>query len=252
MCTSINPMTCTTQQGAALLTGFLNTTLAGTATAGFSGGSLAAATTNSSNSKDPVPFTVDTFNGGGESGATVHSVIFALAPGLDFQGNSPATETPGGSPDVHIVNQVRLNGNNGIGNRNCLKQAGLAAPSIHCLQLFFTVGAFTANKSINFTLKIVNSSGPLTVSQLNQLAGTGFTVLSDNGSTAESVYATTSTFETDSSGLFLQPADSRFPDLTIPNQVDAQAFVGATQTPCSPFSLAPSACTAGTLPQGED
>jgi hypothetical protein len=255
-CGSIDPTQCTTQQGAVLLSGFVNLSLAATATAG--GGSFTAATataqTQGSNSKGGIPFTVDSSNGGGETGATIGSVIFALAPGLDFQGNTPAAEQPLGSPDVHIINQVRTNGNTGIGNLNCVKQVGLAPPSIHCLQIFFTVGAFTVDKSINFTLKIVNSSGPLTLSQASQLAGTGFTVLSDNGKGGGSTYATTTTFEsmTGEGGTVLLPADSRFPDLSIPNQVTPQKFVGATQTPCSPYTLSRSDCKAGELPQGPD
>jgi hypothetical protein len=252
-CTSIDPASCSTQQGAVLLSGFVNLSLAATATAGGGGGSATAATANSTigsgNPNGPIPFRVDTFGGGGESGATIGSVIFALAPGLDFQGNTPATQT-GGSPGLFIINQVRLNGNEGFGNQNCMKSAQLASAGRHCVQLFFTVGAFTVDKFITFTLKIANQSGPLTLSQINQLAGTNFTVLSDNGNGVGSTYATTTTFET--VGGFLQPADSRFPDLSITNQLDASTFVGATQTSCSPFTLSPSDCKMGELPQGQD
>jgi hypothetical protein len=249
-CSSIDPTTCTSQQGAVLLSGFVNLSLAATATAGGGSSSAAISTaqTNSSTSKSGIPFQVDTFGGGGEGNATIGSVIFALAPGLDFQGNTPATQTSSTTNGPQIINQVRLNGNNGFGNLNCLKQIGLSPPSIHCLQIFFS--GFTVNQFITFNLAITNSSGPLTLSQINQLAGTQFTVLSDNGNGTGSQYATTTTFQV--VGGFLQPANSQFPDLSVPNQVNSATFVGATQTPCSPFTLSPSGCTAGELPQGQD
>jgi hypothetical protein len=245
-CTSIDPTMCTTQQGAVLLSGFINLTLAATATAGGVDSATTAATANNqsasgSSKSSGIPFQVDTFNAGGESGATLQSVIFALAPGLDFQGNTPATET--GTSGPHIIKQVRLSGNNGLGNFNCFKQGGLAPPARHCVQLFFTVGAFTAGNFVDFNLAIIQNDKPLT--DITQLAGTQFTSLSDNGN-GVSVYATTSALQT--VGGVVQ-ADSRFPDLSVPNQIDPTTFVGATQTPCSPYTNMPSQCTAAELSQ---
>jgi hypothetical protein len=149
---------------------------------------------------------------------------------------------------VKIINQVRLNGNNGIGNINCLKLAGLAPPARHCVQLFFTVGAFTAETFISFNLAIIQNDKPLT--DITQLAGTQFTALSDNGH-GGSAYTTTSTLQT--VGGVVQ-ADSRFPDLSVPNRVEPTTFVGATQTPCAPPTgvYDRSQCKAGELPQGPD
>jgi hypothetical protein len=239
---------CTTQQGAALASGFLNNTL--TVSGANAGGGDAATNTatalaGKSNPNSNLPTFQLTSGSGGESGAQVNSVIFALPVGYDFQGTKPATQTSTGS--VMLINQRIINGNGGIGNDNCLKQIGLAPGGRHCWQGFFS--GFTAGQSITFTLKIANSSTnqPLTASQVNQLAGTQLTTLSDNGN-AGSLFSESATFTFDTNSGTLS-ADTAFPDLSIRDQVDPSTFVGATQTPCTPRSLAPSDCKAGTLPR---
>jgi hypothetical protein len=246
--------TCTTQQGAVLASGLLNKTLTVSgATAG--GGTASAALTTSGQSNSNLPTFTLTSGSGGESGASVQFAIFAVPLGYDFQGTKPATQT-GGSPGVMLIDQKIINGNTGIGNDNCFKAVGLAPGGRHCWQGKFS--GFTAGKFITFTLKIANSNTnqPLTASQVNQLAGTQLTDLSDNGN-AQSLFAESATFTFDPNTGVLS-ANTAFPDLSIRDQVDPSTFVGATQTPCVPPDgvydqvFNPNHCKAGTLPNFND
>jgi hypothetical protein len=264
-CTALDS-TCTNQTGALRLSPFISKTLAGTATAG--GGAAAAvatsATTNSSTSTSTdVPFEVDAAPGSGENGDSVNSIIIALPniSGLSFSGSSPATQT-GGVGGVNIINQVRLNGNNGIGNPNCVKSINLSPPSVQCLQIFFSTGgargnAFVAGDSVTFNLAL--NKDKTTIVQNNLLDGTQFTIITSTVNTS-TAYATTSTLgPVDTNGVF--HADSRFPDFTTPNQINpnfvnaAVVQLGPDLSKCTPpytGSGPHTQCPGGSLPQGPD
>ena len=97
---------------------------------------------------------------------------------------------------MNIINQVRLNGNNGIGNPNCVKSINLAPPSVQCLQIFFSTGeaqgkAFVAGDFVTFNLSL-NKSNAIISDPSNQLLnGTQFSVVTSttNTSTAYSTSA---------------------------------------------------------------
>jgi hypothetical protein len=233
----LDPTNCFTQQGAAGASPFINQTLASSANAG--GGTLAsvagAATTSNSvvaaqgtNSTSAVTFQVSATSGTGNSGDAITSIIIGIPAGgqLSFNGNSPATfvsctdqtTTPPNSCDVTITSQLRLNGNNGFGNQNCMKSINLAPPSEQCVQVFFSSG-FTAGKLVTFTVAFNKDSG--TIIAQNLLAGAQYTVI-----TGAAGYATTSVFGNAVNGVF--SANSQNPDFTTPNQIqDASKFVNA-------------------------
>ena len=220
-CTDLT--TCSNQVGALLLSPFIAKTLASTATAG--GGAQTAvttlATTSSTTSSTDVPFEVDAPPGTGENGDSINSILIALPniSGLSFSGSSPATQT-GSTGGVNIINQVRLNGNSGIGNPNCVKSINLAPPSVQCLQIFFSTGgaqgnAFVAGDSVTFNLALNKDN--TTIVQSGLLNNTQFTVVTSTVNTP-TAYSTTSTLEQAvTNGPF--SADSRFPDFTTPNQI---------------------------------
>jgi hypothetical protein len=227
-CTDLT--TCTNQVGAVSLSPFINKTLASTANAG--GGAAAAAgvagaATTSCPPPGGFPFAVSAAPGTGGNGDSINSIIIALPniSGLSFSGSSPATQTPCGTGGVNIISQVRLNGNNGIGNPNCVKSINLAPPSVQCLQIFFSIGdsqgaAFVAGDTVTFNLSLNKSN--TTISQNDLLDGTQFTVITSTVNTSVA-YATTSTGSM-TNGVF--SADSRFPDFSTPNQI-SQNFVNA-------------------------
>lgn len=251
------------QVGAVSLSPFINKTLASTANAG--GGAPAAgvadaATTSTSSSSGAVPFEVDAAPGTGENGDSINSIIIALPniSGITFSGSSPATQT-GGVGGVNIINQVRLNGNSGIGNPNCVKSINLAPPSVQCLQIFFSTGdargnAFVAGDSVTFNLALNKNSA--TIVQNNLLDGTQFTVITSTVNTS-TAFSTTSTLgPVDANGVF--HADSRFPDFTTPNQINpnfvsaAVVQLGPDLSKCTPpytGSGPHQQCPGGTLPQ---
>jgi hypothetical protein len=257
--------TCTNQVGALSLSPFINKTLASTANAG--GGAQAAvaasSTTSSSTSSTDVPFEIHATGGTGESGDSINSIIIALPniSGLSFSGSSPATQT-GGTGGVNIINQVRLNGNNGIGNPNCVKSINLAPPSVQCLQIFFSTGgaqgnAFVAGDSVTFNLALNKDN--TTIIQNNLLDGTQFTVITSTVNTS-AAYATTSTLgPVDPNGVF--HANSQFPDFTTPNQISpnfvsaAVVRLGPNLSKCTPpytGSGPNTQCPGGSLPVGPD
>jgi hypothetical protein len=247
------------------LSPFISKTLAATATAG--GGAqtavAGAATTSTGGSSSAVHFEVDAPAGTGENGDSINSIIIALPniSGLSFSGSSPATQTPGGVGGVNIVNQVRLNGNSGIGNSNCVKSINLAPPSVQCLQIFFSTGgsqgnAFVAGDSVTFDLALNKDSG--TIIQNNLLDGTQFTVITSTVNTS-TAYSTTSTLGPVNANVF--SADSRFPDFKTPNQIDpnfvnaAVVQLGPDLSKCTPpysGSGPRQQCPGGTLPVGPD
>src|SRR5262249_9099752 len=146
---------------------------------------------STSSSGGPVPFEVDAPPGTGENSDSVNSIIIALPDisGLTFSGSSPATQTsPNGSQNVNIISQVRLNGNNGVGNPNCVKSINLAPPSVQCLQIFFSIGdsqgaAFVAGQSVTFNLALNKDVGTIIQNQL--LDGTQFTVITSTVETSK-------------------------------------------------------------------
>ena len=216
--------TCTDQVSALKLSPFINKTLASAATAGGGlAGVASAATASTGSSSGGFPFEIDAGANGnatGENGDSVHSVIIGLPniSGLTFSGSSPATQT-GGSGGVNIVNQVRLNGNTGIGNPNCTPLNKV--PSFQCLQIFFSTGgpngggnAFVAGDSVKFNLALNKDNG--TISGGNLLNGTQFTVITSTLNTPDA-YATTTTGSM-TGGAFR--ADSQFPDFGTPSQIN--------------------------------
>jgi hypothetical protein len=251
------------QVGAISLSPFINKTLASTANAGGGASAAASATTSSSTSSTDVPFEVDAAPGTGENGDSINSIIIALPniSGLTFSGSSPATQT-GGVGGVNIINQVRLNGNSGIGNPNCVKSINLAPPSVQCLQIFFSTGGaqgnpFVAGDSVTFDLALNKSSAIIVQNDL--LDGTQFTVITSTVNTS-TAYSTTSTLgPVDTNGVFR--ADSRFPDFSTPNQINpnfvSQAVVqlGPDLSKCTPpytGSGPHQQCPGGSLPLGPD
>ena len=158
-----------TQQGQALISGFMNPIPNVSATAGGGAPAVTAATTTTLTStatssaitapaatSTAVNFTV-TYpklkTAGGRSGQYIFSLVLALPQGFQF-GPNLFTQT-GGSAQVFSFEQ--LNGNNGQGNLNCLKPLN-GGPSIQCLEIDFVPGTFTQNTSISFSLDIINKS----------------------------------------------------------------------------------------------
>jgi hypothetical protein len=139
-----------TQQGQALLSGFMNPVPNVNATAG--GG-------------DPTfDVTYPTFTeAGGRQGQYIFALVLALPNGFKF-GSNLFTQT-GGTAQVFSFEQ--LNGNNGQGNSNCLKPLN-GGPSIQCLEIDFVPGTFTANTSISFTSDIIDkgTNQPATLAAL--------------------------------------------------------------------------------------
>jgi len=234
---------CTDQVSALLLSPFINKTLAAKAAAG--GGLQAAVagapTTNSSSSCDPsvAVFEVDAAPGTGENGDSFNSIIIGLAniSGLSFSGSTPATQC-GGTGGVNIINQVRLNGNTGIGNPNCTPLNKVS--SFQCLQIFFSTGgaqgnAFVAGDSVKFNLAL-NKDFDTVIVPNNLLNGTQFTPVISTANT-QVAYATTTTGSM-TNGVFT--ANTRFPDFTAQNQLspnfvsEAVVQLGKELSKCTP------------------
>ena len=269
---------CTDQVSALSLSPFINKTLAGTATAGggtqapvagaaTAGGTQAtvagAATTTCVPPPGGIPFAITAAPGTGGNGDAINSIIIATS-GLSFSGSTPATQTPCGTPGVNIINQVRLNGNNGIGNPNCVKSINLAPPSVQCLQIFFSIGdsqgaAFVAGDTVTFNVAFNHDDA-------TQLAGSQLTVITStpnqpsctNDPTNCVAYSTTSTFEV--VGGVVQ-ADSQIPDFTTPNQINpnfvnaAVRQLGQKLSKCTPPFVGSGKnqdCPGGSLPVGPD
>jgi hypothetical protein len=245
---------CTDQVSALSLSPFINKTLAAGATAG--GGTQAAvagaATTSSSTSCDPslAVFEVNATAGTGENGDSFNSIIIGLAniSGLSFSGSLPATQCDGGTGGVNIINQVRLNGNSGIGNPNCTPLNKVS--SFQCLQIFFSTGgpngggnAFVAGDSVKFNLAL-NKDFNSVIAPNNLLNGTQFTpVISTANSSVAYATTTTGTMTGGIPGTMIGgvfTADSRFPDFTTQNQVspnfvsNAVVQLGPKLSKCTP------------------
>jgi Metallo-peptidase family M12B Reprolysin-like len=253
------------QVGAVSLSPFINKTLASAANAG--GGApapagVAGAATTGCPPPGGFPFAVSAAPGTGEKDDSINSIIIALPDisGLTFSGSSPATQTPCGSGGVNIISQQRLNGNNGIGNPNCVKSINLAPPSVQCLQIFFSTGgtqgnAFVAGDVVTFNLAL--NKDLATIVQNNLLDGTQFTVITSTVNTS-TAFSTTSSFGAfDPSTGFFQ-ADSRFPDFATPNQINpnfvnaAVVQLGPDLSKCTPpytGSGSHQQCPGGSLPK---
>jgi hypothetical protein len=164
---------------------------------------------------------------------------------------------------VNIINQVRLNGNNGIGNPNCVKSINLGQPSVQCLQIFFSTGGaqgnpFVAGDFVTFNLTLNKDN--TTIQNNDLLFGTQFTLITSTVNTPSS-YATTTTLGhfNFTNGTF--SANSQFPDVTIPNQINpsfvsaAVVQLGPDLSKCTPPYTGSSPhlqCPGGSLPQGAD
>ncbi len=228
-----------TQQGQALLSGFMNPIPNVAATAG--GGD--------------VSFTV-TYpkiqRAGGRVGEFIFALVLALPEGFKF-GNNPFTYISGVRPSGFEV----LNGNNGNGNTNCLKPIS-GAPSIECLEIDFPVvnpngplpyiGTFTANTSISFTSDIIDKSTglPATLAQLGCTNSAPVQCL-DLTFVFSDLLATTTFFRAPVNGV--STGNSQLPDATVPSAiVDPATFpsvanlnppltvTGFTQTQCTSTS----------------
>jgi hypothetical protein len=247
------------QVGALSLSPFINKTLAGTANAG--GGKQApvvgAATTNgtvtaqsTSGSSGAAPFEVDAAAGTGEDRDSINSIIIALPniSGITFSGSSPATQTSPNDPQhVNIINQVRLNGNKGVGNPNCVKSINLAPPSVQCLQIFFSIGdsqgaAFVAGQSVTFNLALNKDFATILANDL--LDGTQFSVITSTVNTS-AAYSTTSLFgpvfdNQIPPNIIGFAANSQNPTFGTPNQINPNfinkfvAQLGPQLSKCTP------------------
>jgi len=165
---------------------------------------------------------------------------------------------------VNIINQVRLNGNSGIGNSNCVKSINLAPPAVQCLQIFFSFGdsqgaAFVAGDTVTFNVAFNQDNA-------TQLAGSQLTVITStpnqpsctNDPTNCVAYSTTSTFEVVGGVVH---ADSQIPDFTTPNQINpnfvnaAVRQLGQKLSKCTPPFVGSGKnqdCPGGSLPVGPD
>ena len=240
-CTALSG--CGNQVGALSLSPYINKTLASTADAG--GGALtalakAATTITSSSSSGAVPVKVAAIAGTGENNDSTNSVIVGLAnvSGLTYSGSSPATlvsctdqnTNPPSPCNVTIINQVRLNGNSGIGNPNCTPLNKV--PSFQCLQIFFSTGAnaFVAGEFVIIDLDLSKDVG--TIQANNLLDGTQFTLITSTVNTS-SAYATTTTFGAFDPIAKVFHADTRNPDFTTLNQINPN-FVSAAVVQLGP------------------
>jgi hypothetical protein len=229
------------QVGALSLSPYINKTLASTADAG--GGALtalakAATTITSSSSSGAVPVKVAAIAGTGENNDSTNSVIVGLAniSGLTFSGSSPATlvsctdqrTNPPSPCNVTIINQVRLNGNSGLGNPNCTPTNKV--PSFQCLQIFFSTGAnaFVAGEFVIIDLDLSKDVG--TIQANNLLDGTQFTLITSTVNTS-SAYATTTTFGAFDPIAKVFHADTRNPDFSTPNQINPNFVNAAVANP---------------------
>jgi hypothetical protein len=273
-CTALNPTMCLTQEGAAALSPLISKNLGGTATAGggsqtpVAGAAVAGAATTSCPPPGGFPFAVTAAPGTGENGDSINSIIIALPDisGISFSGSTPATQTPCGNGGVNIINQMRLNGNSGSGNSNCVKSINLSPPSVQCLQIFFSTGdskgaAFVAGDTVTFNLALNKDN--TTIVQNDLLDGTQLTVITKVTVDTPLGYATTTTFGRIVNGVFA--ADSQFPDFTTPNQIDPKFVsasvvnLGPTLSKCTPpytvvgnGKKAQTVCPDGNLSGGPD
>ena len=240
-----------TQQGQALLSGFMNPIPNVGATAG--GGDLSFTVTYPKFIK-----------AGGRAGEFIFALVLALPDGFKF-GNNLFTKTGG---NAQVFSFERLNGNNGQGNTNCLKPIN-SGPSIECLEIDFVVnpnptppstcpadpatcynGTFTANTSISFTSDIIdkNTGLPATLAQLECTNSAPLQCL-DLTYVFSDLFATTTFFGAPVNGV--STGNSQRPDATVPATiVDPAKFpsvanlssppltvTGFSQTPCTSTSI---------------
>lgn len=236
--------TSSTQQGQALLSGFMVPIPQGvTATA-----------------VGDVQITVNypPFNKSG--GRSAEQYVVALVIGLPSGDNfgTPAFANP--NPPGFLFSFGTVNGNNGNGNLNCVKPFS-GGPSIKCGVVLFQPNQFTSGTSFSFTANLVSGGGVL-----QQIpAGTTMTFVFSDG------YATTSAFEhRDRTGTNLSAA-SQLPDSAVPSAIvdltDCNTFPNVCSlglvftgvvnpttgqpTPCTLTSTS-TTCPSGNLPQGAD
>ena len=228
----------TVQQGQALLTGFLNplANVNATAGGGISTDAATRAASSASTTNSGILFTI-TNNGGGRDGEGefVNNVIIALANGLDISGNKAVTFISG--PGILAVN--KSNGNNGE-NPNCKKSVGLSPPSVHCIEIVYQPGAFTAGQTSQFTLNIAQNDRPLT--DPTQVAGSQFSIefeTDDTNGAPIAQFATTGDF---AAADGTAQANSQNPDPTVSFVILSSSFQGAPNpqtgviTACTPQS----------------
>jgi hypothetical protein len=217
-----------TQEGEAVLSGFINPIPNVNATAG--GGD--------------VPFTV-AFNGDGRQGEYIVALVLQLPDGFKF-GKKPFTQT-GGTPKVFDAD--KLNGNKAQGNPNCLKheddEEDDGGPRIRCLEIDFVAGTFTAGTFISFDSDIIDkeTGKPATLAQLSCTPPAPRECL-ELTFVFSDLLATTSAFTGGGGALF---ASSQTPDagapssIVNPNDFPSVAHLepplqltGFTNIPCTP------------------
>jgi hypothetical protein len=203
----LDPTTCSTQEGAAALSPFINKTAPNTANAGGgSTSSLAASlakqgTTSSSGTPTPLSITITATGDPNDPNVPdlASTIIGLQASGpLSFSGNSPVTQT-GGTPKpgltcdanhlkdcaVTLTSVVKLGNNSGTGNPNCDKTLIQPTPSAQCVELTYSAG-FRPGDFIVLAVDFNKDSG--TIISQNLLTGALYTSIDATG------FATTTLF----------------------------------------------------------
>jgi hypothetical protein len=283
----LDPTTCSTQEGAAALSPFINKTLPNIANAGGGVQSASATmTSTTSTSGTPAPLIITISVGDAPNDGSVPdlaSSILALPPNdpLSFSGTAVVTQI-GGTPAInatgpcdatHLTNcavQVtgvtKLSNQQVTGNPGCDSGTG-QPPSSQCIKVDYSAGfgpdnpAFNPanNPPLDVVLAVNFNKDAGTITTNNLLAGAQYTAIDSNG------FATTTLFGNAANGFFT--ANSQIPDLTTPNVIltpinfqNASAVkLGPVLSKCTPpyitvkikGQLVP-VCPDGNLPDGPD
>jgi hypothetical protein len=224
-CTSPLDSTCTTQEGAAGASPFINRTAPSSANAGagtcapFCTSAATTSTTSSSGTNAPLVVTI-TASGTLLNNPDLDFSIFALLPSgpLSFSGNNPITQI-GGTPKspgltcdannlsncaVTIASEVKLTNQSVTGNPICDGATGLQS-SAQCVKLGYSPGF---RPGMNIVLAVDFNKDATTIINNNLLAGAQYSGIDANG------VSTTTDFGNAVNGFFT--ADTGHPDFTTP------------------------------------
>jgi hypothetical protein len=236
----LDPTTCSTQEGAAALSPFINKTAPNTANAG--GGTQApiagAATTSTTSSSatpltgTPAPLQITVTATGDPDSPDLLFNIIALLPSnqLSFNGNQPVAQI-GGTPKspgltcdannlsncaVTIASVVKLSNQQVSGNPGCDSGSG-QPPSSQCVRITYNPG-FRPGDNIVLAVSFNKDAGVIITNNL--LTGTQWTSSDANG------FSTTTLFAPAVNGFI---ADSGNPDLATANVLlNASTFQNAS------------------------
>jgi hypothetical protein len=234
------------QQTQALKSGFINPTANVNATAG--GGSAAAplALSTSSSSTTGLTFTIPYKAGSGRVTAGcqppqcveyVNNIVFAFANGISPAGSNALLSFSGPT----VIDAFNVNGNNGE-NPNCEKLSGLSPPSVHCYEVVYNPGEFTAGTESVLVLNLNQNAGGGSVTAPQAIVGSQFSPLIETDQplgTPIALVASTSTFASVSGSV---QAGTTSPDPSTPSVLfsDPSTFTGTpyggtgTIFPCTP------------------